>query len=310
MRRIMSDFYSADTVELHAVGDVFAKHFGPSPPPVDVQFGALSHQGRVRPSNQDHYLVVERRRSRTVLSTNLPEGCLLPADDTGYVLAVADGMGGAAFGELASMLALRSGWDQTPGTIKWTWIINDREIDEFKERVELIFGRMNQALLERARTEPQCQGMGTTLTGAYTVGPEAFIGHVGDSRAYLFHEGRLQQLTRDHTLAQQCLDAGLPVPHRSWHHKLTNCLGGGGQEMYVDFHHFRLADGDQLLLCTDGLTDMVRDEEIATVLGQPAHPSAKAQALVDRALEGGGKDNVTVILAHYTMKDRGTGGAR
>src|SRR5262249_41037128 len=85
------------------------------------------------------------------------------------------GGGGAAFGELASMLALRSGWEQAPGAIKWTWIITDREVEELKERLELIFQRINQALLQRAAAEPACTGMGTTLTGAYTVGPEAFV---------------------------------------------------------------------------------------------------------------------------------------
>jgi protein phosphatase len=299
---MMTENHNTDTAEIPAVGDLLAKHFGASPPPVWVKFGALSHVGRMRSNNEDHYLVVERRRTRSVLLTNLPEGLLLPADDTGYVLAVADGLGGEACGELASMLALRSGWDQAPGAIKWTWIINDREIEELKERIELVFRRMNKTLLERVRAQPECAGMGTTLTGAYTVGPEAFIGHVGDSRAYLYHQGNLMQLTHDDTLAQQCLDAGLPVPSRSWHHKLTNCLGGSDKELHVEFHHLRLDDGDQLLLCTDGLSDLVSDEEIASTLGRHTHPQEATQALVDLALECGGKDNVTVILARYALK--------
>jgi protein phosphatase len=179
----MSKASDTDTGEHPVMDDLLAKHFGPSPPPVFVQFGALSHRGLVRANNEDHYLLIERQRSRKILATNLPPGYLPQADDTAYVLAVADGMGGRDFGELASMLALRSAWDQAPGTIKWTWIINEREIEELKERVELIFRRMDLDLRERARLEPEYSGMGTTLTGAYTVGPEAFIGHVGDSRA-------------------------------------------------------------------------------------------------------------------------------
>lgn len=299
----MREPHETDTAEFTPVEDLFAKHFGPSPPPVDVQFGAHSHRGLVRTNNEDHYLVIERRRTRSVLLTNLPEGFLPLADDTAYVLAVADGMGGAAFGELASMLALRSGWEQAPGTIKWTWIINDREIEELKERLELIFQRIDRALLERARAEPECTGMGTTLTGAYTVGSQAFIGHVGDSRAYLYRAGRLTQLTRDHTLAQECLDEGLPVPCRSWHHMLTNCLGGPHAGVRVEFHHVTLADGDQLLLCTDGLTDMIRKEEITHLLSQLVHPQESVRRLVDLALERGGKDNVTVVLARYTLRE-------
>jgi len=297
----MNPSSTIETVEIPALEDPLAKHFGPSPPPVRVQFGAVSHPGRVRPNNEDHYLVIERRRTRKVLLTNLPEGFLRPADDAGYVMAVADGIGGAAFGELASMLALRSGWEQAPSTIKWTWIINDREIEELKERVGIIFRRIDQVLLERARAEPDCKGMGTTLTGAYTVGPEAFVAHVGDSRAYLYQQGHLTQLTRDDTLAQDYLDRGFPVLARSWYHKLTNCLGGDDKDVRVEFHHFRVADGDQLLLCTDGLTDMVPDEQIAGVLALHGPAQETAQALVDLALECGGKDNVTVVLAQYTM---------
>jgi protein phosphatase len=299
----MNDISSADTAELPAVEDVVAKHFGPVPPPVAVEFGALSHPGLVRANNEDHYVVFERKRSRTVLLTNLPPGTLRPADDIAYVLAVADGMGGAAFGELASTLALRSGWDQSPSAIKWTWIVTDQEVDDLKERIQIIFQRMDQALRERAEADPACAGMGTTLTAVYTVGPEAFIGHVGDSRAYLYHAGRLIQMTRDQTLAQDCLDQGLQ-PARSWYHMLTSCLGGPERSVRLDFHHFHLADGDQILLCTDGLTDMVPDEEITRILGQCAPPQAAAQALVDLALQRGGKDNVTVALARYTMETK------
>jgi protein phosphatase len=299
----MSESQEVDTAEFQTVDDPLSRHFGPSPPQVRVAFGALSHPGLVRENNEDHYLVVERRRSRSVLLTNLPEGYLRPADDTAYVMAVADGMGGAAFGELASMIALRSGWEQSPGTIKWTWIINDREVEDLRERLEIVFRRMDEALRLEALIEPASAGMGTTLTGVYTVGPEAFVAHVGDSRAYLYQDGRLTQLTRDDTLAQEYLDLGLPVICRSWHHKLTNCLGGPpGNPVSVEFHHLRLSEGDRLLLCSDGLTDMVPDEEISAILARAAHPQEAARALVDAALTSGGRDNVTVVVAHYAMK--------
>src|SRR5262249_47638056 len=159
----------------------------------------------------DHYAVVERQRVRTALMSNLPEGCLEPAADVSYVMVVADGVGGSAFGELASMLVLRSGWEQARNAIKWTWIVTEAEIGDLRERLSLVIRRAHEDLLARAREEPAYAGMGTTLTGAFTVGPEAFIAHVGDSRAYLFHAGVLVRLTRDHTQAQDALDAGLPV---------------------------------------------------------------------------------------------------
>jgi protein phosphatase len=266
-----------------------------------ARFGAMSHRGLVRAGNEDHYVVVERHRSRVVLLTNLPEGYLQPSDDIAYLMAVADGIGGAAFGELASMLALRSGWEQTANAIKWTWIVTEAEIEDLKERISLVFAGMHEALLGRARQDPACAGMGTTLTGAYTVGPEAFIAHVGDSRAYLFHGSALTRLTRDHTRAQDAIDAGLPVGARSWYRTLTNCLGGKNEPVWVEFHHFLLADNDQLLLCTDGLTDLVTDEEIAKVLRRGAPPREGVEALVSLALARGGRDNVTAILARYEM---------
>src|SRR5262245_46735260 len=119
-----------DTVKLPAVGNILAKHFGPRSPAVRVEFGGLSHPGRVRENNEDHFLVAERRRARTVLLSNLPPGSLATEDDVAYVFAVADGVGGSAFGELASLVALQSGWNQAPNAIKWTWIINDQEIND------------------------------------------------------------------------------------------------------------------------------------------------------------------------------------
>ena len=290
-----------DTDEILMAEDPLAKHFGPSPPPVTVQFGALSHVGRVRENNEDHYMVIERQRTRKVLLSNLPTNLFPKADNVSYVMAVADGMGGAVFGELASMLALRSAWDQAPSAIKWTWIITDKEIEDLRERVNLVFHRVDQTLLELGQSGPGYAGMGTTLTGACTVGPEAFIAHVGDSRAYLYRGGSLTQLTHDQTLAQECLDSGLPVPHKSWYSKLTNCLGGQEQDLKVEFHHLTLANDDQLLLCSDGLSDMVPDAEITRILAQNAPPQESAQALVDAALERGGKDNVTVIVARYSI---------
>jgi PPM family protein phosphatase len=281
--------------------DPVAKQFGPSPRRVAVQFGTVTHPGKSRANNEDHYLVVERRRTRKVLRSNLPPGFLPRSDDSAYMMAVADGMGGAAFGELASMLALRSSWDITPHAIKWTWIVNEREVEDLRERVAVVFHHMDRAIREQARKNPACKGMATTVTAAYTIGGDAFITHVGDSRAYLFHAGRLSQLTRDHTVAQHHIDLGLPVESRSWRHQLTNFLGGDEREVYVEFHHIHLDHDDKLLLCTDGLTEYISNEEIATFLTPKADPQATAQALLNLALDRGGEDDVTVILAQYTM---------
>jgi len=148
-------------------------------------------------------------------------------------------------------------------------------------------------------------GFLVVLTAARTVGPDAFIGHVGDSRVYLFRGGSLQQLTRDHTLAQQLVDAGaipsVSAASRYMQNMLVNCLGARKREVHVEVHHLGLSDGDRLLLCTDGLTDLVADDQIAQILARDAAPDDTCRALVDAALDRGGKDNVTVVLAKYTI---------
>jgi protein phosphatase len=269
--------------------------------PANVTFGALSHQGNRRSNNEDHYIVVQRRRSRSVLLTNLPGPITDFAEDQVYLLAVADGMGGAAFGELASNMALRTAFDLGHSATKWIFKVNQKEIEELKGQIETILRLVHRTLLEHGQTDPSVVGMGTTLTGAYTIGMDALIAHVGDSRAYLFHDGTVERLTRDHTLAQEMLDTGGPPPNPSLRHVLTNCIGGTGQDLRVDFHHYHFEDGDRLLLCTDGLSDMVNDDEIARILTSHQDPQQACAALVNLALANGGRDNVTVVLADFAL---------
>src|SRR4051794_39040701 len=119
--------------------ELAAKYFGPAAPPVRVDLGALSHPGRVRRNNEDHYAVVRRRRSRDVLLTNLPEGFLPPMQDDAYALSVADGMGGHAFGEVASMMALRVAWELTGSAFKWHFKLTAEEAAEITEQLPIYF---------------------------------------------------------------------------------------------------------------------------------------------------------------------------
>jgi protein phosphatase len=271
---------------------------------VRIRFGALSHPGRVRPNNEDHYMIVRRSRSRQVLATNLPDGVLGPANEAeAFTLALADGMGGMDFGELASQLALRIGWDLGAQEIEWPLQVNADVAREVMEKFEAYAQLIHRALQAQGKHNPKLAGMGTTLTVAYTVGLDAFIGHLGDSRAYLFRQGVLAQLTSDHTLAQHLVDTGAfasdALELRRLRHVLVNCLGGGQSAIRVEVQHLALLNGDSLLLCSDGLTDMVSDSQIARTLAQVSVPQDACQALVEQALEAGGKDNVTVVLARY-----------
>ena len=302
----ISDPELSDTGEYLAFEELVARFFEVEPrTAVHVEFGALSHPGLVRENNEDHYLVVHRRRVRDVLLSNLPVERLNQAEQEAYSLLVADGIGGHAFGELASFLALRAAWDLGSNEIKWTVKMNQREADELKEKAAVLFRLLDRALRSAAQAQPQLSGMGTTVTVCYTTGPELFVLHAGDSRAYLYRGGGLRRLTRDHTHAQAMIDAGLAEPESdaamSRRHVLTNYVGGGN--VAVDVEHHRLADGDRLLLCTDGLTDLVSEVEIAALLEAHPRPDEACRALVDRALDGGGRDNITVVLACYTIPE-------
>lgn len=279
------------------------------PPPlprVEVDVGAVSHPGKVRTNNEDHYLVTRYGRSLTTLKTNLPEGDVpRQLEETGYALSVADGMGGAAAGEVASRMALTVGLSIAVDSPKWPLMMTEERAREHMETWRERFRQIDAILAQRAWDDPKLTGMGTTLTLACSVGTNLLLYHVGDSPAYLFRGGRLHRLTRDHTVAQELADAGQIDPaevvrHRQ-RHVLTRYLGGG-RDVEAEIQHLQLADGDRLLLCSDGLNDMVPDDRIADALQATPGADAACRALVERALEAGGRDNVTVVVADYRIQ--------
>ncbi len=302
----MSDeFGSADTVEIPlpaSAPETGWPHTGSAEAEVDV--AARSDRGLVRPNNEDHFLAVRVGRSWQTLQTNLPPD-LVPgrAEEAGYGLLVADGMGGAAAGEHASRVAIATLVSLTLHTPDWIFITGERETEQVIERMAERYRRADATLREQGKEDPSLSGMGTTMTLACSLGTNLIVGHIGDSRAYLFRDGMLHQLTRDHTLVQALVDAGRITPEQAakhpYRHMLIRYLGGGKDGLGAEFQRASLADNDQLLLCTDGLTEMVDDATIAATLAGAATAEEACEALVGLALKNGGKDNVTVALARY-----------
>jgi protein phosphatase len=224
--------------------------------------GAFSDVGRSRDDNEDAYVVDERL----------------------VLFAIADGMGGHRGGEVAS----------------WTAIEALRAAVANGNAINLAIGKANEAVIERAAGDPEVAGMGTTMTAVVpAAGRTVLIGHVGDSRAYLLHDGTLSRLTDDHSLVEELVREGRLTHEQAESHPRRNIVTralGQEHDVEVDLYTLEVSPGDRILLCSDGLTVMVRDRDVERIVRGESDPQRAVELLVDAANEAGGEDNVTVIL--------------
>lgn len=240
-------------------------------------FAGLSDVGRLRQNNEDSLLW-----------------------DSGLGLAIlADGMGGYNAGEVASRMAVELLRD---GLRRWqTQTPQPHGLRQIKRALETCTDDANRAIFDAAHANPSYAGMGTTLVClSLTDAERVVVAHAGDSRAYRLRDGTLTQLTRDHSLLQEQVDAGLLTPEQvhvfGYRNFITRALGVE-DTVVLDMHDFDVSPGDLYLLCSDGLTDMVDDADIQAVLAADTDLATKARTLVDWANGHGGRDNVTVLLA-------------
>jgi len=226
-------------------------------------YAAASDTGRKRRRNEDSYVVAPP------------------------LFAVADGMGGAQAGEIASKLAAAALEDTDPGTLSG------------EERVTSLIQEANRRVYERSNADPNASGMGTTITVALVEDAGVTIGHVGDSRAYRYREGSIEQITEDHSLVNELMKSGKLSPQEAETHPQRSVITRAlGTDPDVDVDSFQVATqtGDVFLLCSDGLTTMVDDDSILGVLEQHHDDLDRAtKSLVSAANRGGGEDNITVI---------------
>lgn len=276
------------------------------PPHVLVEFAAESNIGKMRASNEDHYLIAKLAKSMRICQTSLPEDWETKfADDEGHLMVVADGMGGVAGGEKASRMAVQTIEGFVLNVVKWFLHLESEQAALVSE-LRKAFSRADASVIHRAQTDPGLQGMGTTLTVAYSVGVDLFIVHAGDTRAYLMRDGELSQLTTDHTLVNLLVQEGAISPEAARRHSrrnvVTNVIGGPNRGVDTEVQRVEIQNGDVLLLCSDGLTEPVDDGKIANVLAQHRDPEYACKRLIELALDGGGPDNVTAIVARYTVR--------
>jgi protein phosphatase len=271
---------------------------------VQVDISALTHTGHRRQNNEDQFFVAKVTRGLETLMTTLSPGDVPDrADELNYLMVVADGMGGHAAGEIASRLTISALVALALQIPDWILRVDAGHAPEIERRAREAVQRVDSMLVERGRQDASLRGMGSTLTAARSYGRELLIVHVGDSRAYLLRAGQLQRLTRDHTYVQMMVDAGYFSPDdvaiSDMRHMLTNVLGGSVDDVEVDIDLLGLEDGDRLLLCSDGLTDCVDDETIGATLQHALSSREACDRLVQLALDGGGRDNVTTIVASF-----------
>ena len=273
-------------------------------------YGATD-RGRLRPTNEDQFLIADLTKAMHVRQTSLEEPRARFGEQHGHLFLVADGMGGHHAGEHASALAVTLIEQFALNTFRWFMPLTaahaDNVVTDFQEAVE----QADATIVEAATNRAELHGMGTTLTLAYHYEAELLVIHVGDSRAYLFRDETLRQLTQDHTVVAEMvrrgeLDTAEARRHRL-RHVITNVVGGTEAGVHAEAHSVELRVDDELLLCSDGLTEMLSHSDITQVLRGEPNPEAACTRLISLANERGGQDNITAIVARFSASATTTG---
>jgi PPM family protein phosphatase len=280
------------------------------PTPLSVRSFGLTDPGRTRSTNEDQFLIAELTKAMTIAQASLPRPPAVVGEERGHLFLVADGMGGHNAGEQASALAVSMIEQFTVNAFKWFVQRNDPVSESATTEFNDAIQDADLAIIREAEHHPELHGMGTTLTLGYAVGAQLFVMHVGDSRAYLYRNGTLTQLTEDHTFVAELTRLGEIGPEQARRHPLrhviTNVLGGTEAGVRAEAHAIDLRPQDSLLLCSDGLTDMVSADDITGILAAEPEPEGACRQLVGLANDRGGRDNITVILAQFGFTESGS----
>jgi protein phosphatase len=263
---------------------------------IRVQVFGKTDLGRSRDHNEDRFLVADLTRKDPSLQPQVRQHDL---GERGSLFVVADGMGGAAAGELASEMATETIYQH----LVRTWnaeeqITPQRFAYRLKEAIEVA----NSSIHAHAKAHPEVRGMGTTTTAAGVLGDHLYLTQVGDSRAYLIRNGAAHQLTKDQSLMQRLVEAGELTEEEAAHSERRNIILqalGPDPKVKVDLTHQEIRRGDVLVLCSDGLTGQVKKDEIARVVSQAGDLAAACERLITLANERGGPDNITVLIARF-----------
>lgn len=263
---------------------------------INIEFYGDTNVGKVRQNNEDNFLIVNLANNDFYNINNPIKEVISLDTDKEVLMAVADGLGGALAGEIASQL--------TVDVVKEKLIDleNTSEFSQypFYERLRLAVEIVNQIIIQHSLNNVQCTGMGSTFTGVTIYKNEAYIAQVGDSRAYLIRDNRIIQLTKDQSLVGQLLEAGYITEEEAENHHLRNVILqalGGQAHINVVLTQVSLKVGDVLLVCSDGLTTSVKNHQILSLINNNLDLKMATQELIKTANEQGGLDNITIVLA-------------
>ena len=273
----------------------------------DIDHYGLTHPGKVRKENQDHFLIGSLAKQMLVERSSLSEEeeFRIEPDRLASIAMVADGVGGSGGGEEASRLALKAVSQYVAKSTHafYTSDVNDPE--EFSQALADAALLCHADLQERAAQEPERRQFATTLTLWLGFWPDAYLLQVGDSRCYMYHKDRLTQISRDQTMAEDLIDKGVltrtDAGRSRWAHVLSSAIGG--REAAPTVTRVTRDWGSIILLCSDGLTKHVSDERIAEHLAGLESAQKTCEALLEEALEDGGSDNITILIGRTVKRD-------
>ena len=268
-----------------------------------VKAFGITDTGKVRSANEDQFLAAELTKSMRLWQTSLQGPRVQVGEERAHLFLVADGMGGHRAGERASALAVTAIEHFTLNSFKWFFGTDGNEAKKVLAQFQAALTQADAAIVEEAADKPELRGMGTTVTMAFQVGAQLCVVHVGDSRAYLYRDNELHQLTKDHTVVAELVRKGVvPADQASAHHMrhvITNVVGGPEVGVKVEARALEIQPGDRLLLCSDGLTEAVSDDAIAATLDGEADAEAAAKQLLAQAMAGPAKDNITLVVVNF-----------
>lgn len=271
----------------------------------EIDVHGLTHQGKVRKSNQDHFLLGTLHQQLKILSTSLPvKELALDNERLAFLAMIADGVGGSDNGEEASRIALEEATQYITHCTD-CYYHTDTSVEAFTEILQEAATRCHVRVAERAAEHPDHRGMATTLTLYFSVWPWIYLLQVGDSRYYLYRNGKLSQITRDQTMAQELFDQGVMTRSVAFSSRWANVLSSsiGGQQTAPVITRIPHDRENVHLMCSDGLTKHVTDEQITERLRTMQSAKQACEALLQDALDGGGTDNITIIVGRVVQND-------